>query len=134
MTTDTPGLGGVALDTGLTLIIATRKGIFFLQPDPDRSSWRLTDPVFLGHIINHAVLDPRDGRTLLAAARTGHLGPTVFRSEDGGRSWSEARRPPAFNKAGPGEKPRVISHTFWLTPGHKSEPGVWWAGSSPQAL
>ena len=29
----------------------------------------------LGHIINHLVLDPRDGRTLLAAANTGHLGP-----------------------------------------------------------
>ncbi len=127
-------LGGVELNAGLTLITATRKGIFFLQPDPDRSSWRLFEPVFLGHIVNHAVLDPRDGRTILAAARTGHLGPTIFRSEDGGRTWTEARRPPAFDKAGPGETPRVISHTFWLTPGHAAEPDVWWAGSSPQAL
>ena len=45
------------------------------------------------------LLDPRDRRTLLVAARTGHLGPTVFRSADFGRSWREAKRPPAFPKA-----------------------------------
>ena len=33
-------------------------------------------------------VDPRDGKTMLAAARTGHLGPTVFRSQDNGRTWS----------------------------------------------
>jgi len=62
------------------------------------------------------------------------LGPTIFRSTDAGRTFSEATRPPAFDKAGPGERPRVMSHTFWLTPGHPDEPGVWFAGSSPQAL
>ncbi|MGD8831518.1 MAG: hypothetical protein PVF57_13020 [Pseudomonadales bacterium] len=125
---------GAALSTGLALVVSTRKGIFFLQPDTARRQWQLSGPVFLGHIVNHAVLDPRDGRTLLAAARTGHLGPTLFRSEDAGQTWEEARRPPAFDKAGAGEKPRVLSHTFWLTPGHSSEPGTWYAGSSPQAL
>ncbi len=125
---------GPALQTGQTLIVSTRKGLFFLTPEAERSSWHLSEPVFLGHIINHAVLDPRDGKTLLAAARTGHLGPTLFRSTDAGRSWQESRRPPAFAKAGPGETPRVLSHTFWLTPGHNSQPGVWYAGSSPQAL
>jgi photosystem II stability/assembly factor-like uncharacterized protein len=116
------------------LIVSTRKGVFFLQADGGRTTWHLTEPVFLGHIVNHTVLDPRDGRTMLAAARTGHLGPTIFRSEDAGRTWNEARQPPAFDKAGPGEKGRVMSHTFWLTPGHATEPGVWFAGSSPQAL
>ena len=47
------------------------------------------------------MLDPRDGKTLLAAARTGHLGPTVFRSTDNGKTWKEAATPPAF-EAGPG--------------------------------
>jgi len=124
---------GVRLDSGLTLIVSTRKGVFFLQPKAG-AAWQLSEPVFLGHIINHTVLDPRDGRTLLAAALTGHLGPTVFRSEDAGQTWTEARQPPAFDKAAPGETPRVISHTFWISPGHPDEPGTWWAGSSPQAL
>jgi photosystem II stability/assembly factor-like uncharacterized protein len=125
---------GSDIEQGRTLLVATRKGLFPLQTDASRERWRLCEPLFLGHIINHAVLDPRDGRTLLAAAVTGHLGPTVFRSEDAGRSWHEAVRPPAFDKAAAGEKARVVHHTFWLTPGHASEPGVWWAGTSPQAL
>jgi photosystem II stability/assembly factor-like uncharacterized protein len=112
------------------LLVATRKGLWSLASDAARNAWKLTGPQFLGHIIHHAVLDPRDGRTLLAAARTGHLGPTVFRSADAGRTWKEANRPPAFgDSAG-----RVVDHTFWLTPGHPSEPGIWFAGTSPQGL
>ena len=112
------------------LLIATRKGLWTLASDPARNAWKLNGPQFLGHIVHHAMLDPRDGRTLLAAARTGHLGPTVFRSTDGGRTWKEATRPPAFAE-GSG---RVVDHTFWLTPGHASEPGVWYGGTSPQGL
>ena len=125
---------GVQLRSGATLVIATRKGVFFLQREGDGMPWRLSEPVFLGHIINHALIDPRDGTTLLAGARTGHLGPTIFRSRDAGATWTEATRPPAFDKAGPGEQPRVVSHTFWLTQGHIDEPDVWYAGTSPQAL
>jgi hypothetical protein len=34
------------------------------------------------------VADPREPRTLLAGARTGHLGPTIFHSDDGGWRWT----------------------------------------------
>jgi hypothetical protein len=91
-------------------------------------------PHFLGEVVNHAVLDPRDRRTLLAAVRAGHLGPTVFRSTDFGRTWKEAARPPAFGKAAPGEEGDAVAHVFWLTPGHASQPGRWYAGTSPQGL
>jgi len=67
---------------------------------------------------------------MLAAARTGHLGPTIFRSRDRGRTWHEAQQPPAFRQG----SERVVDHTFWLTPGHASQPGIWYAGSSPQGL
>lgn len=116
------------------LTVATRKGAWLFHADAARAHWRVDGPHFLGHIINHAVLDPRDGRTLLAAATTGHLGPTVFRSTDLGRSWREAERPPAFAKAPAGAPGRAVDHTFWLTPGHPEQPGVWYAGSSPQGL
>jgi len=115
-------------------LVATRKGAWLFHGDGARRSWRADGPHFLGHVVHHLVLDPRDGRTLLAAARTGHLGPTVFRSTDRGRSWTEAARPPAFPKAPEGEQGRVVDHTFWLTPGHASEPGAWYAGTSPQGL
>jgi photosystem II stability/assembly factor-like uncharacterized protein len=116
------------------LLVATRKGAWFYHGDAARRTWQADGPHFLGHIISHVVLDPRDGRTLLAAAKTGHLGPTVFRSTDFGRSWKEAARPPAFAKSSNGEKSRTVNHTFWLTPGHSSERDIWYAGTSPQGI
>ena len=117
----------------LVLLVATRKGAWLFHTDSARRSFRLDGPHFLGHIFNHIVLDPRDRRTLLAAAKTGHLGPTIFRSTDRGKTWKEAARPPAFARAADG-KGRSVDHTFWLTPGHVSQPGVWFAGTSPQGL
>lgn len=126
---------GVSPASGpVALLVATRKGAFILKADRARRTWKLSEPIFLGQIVHHLVLDPRDGRTMLMAARTGHLGPTVFRSADGGRTWKEASRPPAFPKAPEGRKGQVVDHTFWLTSGHASEPGAWYAGTSPQGL
>jgi hypothetical protein len=116
------------------VLVATRKGAWLYHGDTARKTWRVDGPHFLGHIVSHLVLDPRDGRTLLAAAKTGHLGPTIFRSTDLGRTWTEATRPPAFPKVPEGQKGRVVDHTFWLTPGHASEANAWYAGTSPQGL
>jgi photosystem II stability/assembly factor-like uncharacterized protein len=141
-----------------TLWIGTRKGAFSLRPDAKRKSWKLSGPEFLGHVIHHIVQDPREPKTLLMAAKTGHLGPTVFRSGDRGRTWREAGQPPAFrkvpeganggeqasgekaadDKAGGGkaggQKALSVERVFWLTPGHASERGTWYAGSSPAGL
>ncbi len=116
------------------VLVATRKGAWLFHGDSTRKKWRVDGPHFLGHTISHLVLDPRDQRTLLAAAKTGHLGPTVFRSTDMGRTWKEAAQPPAFAKVPEGEKGRSVDHTFWLTPAHVNEPNVWYAGTSPQGL
>jgi hypothetical protein len=117
---------------GTVLVIGTRKGLWLLAADRARSRWSVAGPMFLGHIVNHAALDPRDGRSLVAGISTGHLGPTVFRSHDLGRTWYEASKPPAFPT---GERlGRSVKSVFWLTPGHASQPGVWYAGASPQAL
>jgi photosystem II stability/assembly factor-like uncharacterized protein len=115
------------------VLVATRKGAWIFHGDAARRKWRADGPHFLGHNVSHLVLDPRDGRTLLAAAKTGHLGPTIFRSTDLGKNWKEAAKPPAFAKAGDGTG-RAVDHTFWLTPSIASEPGVWYAGTSPQGL
>jgi len=127
--------GSLTLTTGpVTLLIATRKGAWFLKGDSARKSWGIEGPVFLGHIVYHIVPDPRDQGTLLLAARTGHLGPTVFRSTDAGKTWKEASQPPAFAKAPAGQTGRVVDHVFWLAPGHQNESDVWYAGTSPQGL
>lgn len=120
--------------TRVLLLVATRKGAWLLHGDTKRKTWAIDGPHFLGHTISHVQLDPRDGRTLLAAAKTGHLGPTVFRSTNFGRSWKEAQQPPAFAQTSGGLPGRSVDHTFWLTPGHASEPDSWYAGTSPQGL
>ncbi len=117
----------------LRVLVATRKGLFVLASDARRRRWSLEGPHFLGEIVHHAVLDPRDGRTALAAVRAGHLGPTLYRSKDAGRTWTEAVRPPAFPKAAPG-RGESVSHVFWLAPAHADEPRRWYAGTSPQGL
>ena len=121
------------------LLVGTRKGAFFLNADAARRSFSIDGPHFLGHIIHHLVLDPRDGRTMLMASKTGHLGPTIFLSNDRGRSWAEAKRPPAFPKAPEGalvngHRPLAVDFTFHLTPGHPSEPNVWFAQTCPPGL
>ncbi len=118
----------------VVILVATRKGAWFFQGDIRRKTWRAEGPHFLGHTISHVQLDRRDGRTLLAAARTGHLGPTIFRSTNFGRTWKEAQQPPAFAKPTGALPARSVDHTFWLTPGHASERDTWYAGTSPQGL
>jgi len=119
-------------EMALQLYIATRKGIWVATADADRKTWSLRGPTFLGQQCHHVVLDPRDRKTLLAASRQWHLGPTVFRSTDLGETWKEATTPPQFPKGEP--RGRAVDHVFWLTPGHSSEPSVWYVGTSPKGL
>ncbi|MFN0110458.1 MAG: WD40/YVTN/BNR-like repeat-containing protein [Blastocatellia bacterium] len=125
-------------DKSVALLVATKKGAFILTSDAKRKTWQTKGPIFLGNIVHHVMLDPRDGKTMLIAAKTGHLGPTVYRSTNQGKTWKEAAKPPAFPKAAANgsesQKGRTVDHVFWLTPGHASEPKVWYAGTSPQGL
>ncbi|HUP76608.1 MAG TPA: hypothetical protein VM282_26475 [Acidimicrobiales bacterium] len=118
--------------TGGVLLVGTRKGVFTVAADESREKWTVSDPMFLGHIAQHVVLDPREGRRMVLATRTGHLGPTVFHSDDLGATWTESTRPPAFRSGD--QFQRSVQSVFWLTPGHADEPGVWYAGATPQGL
>ena len=103
----------------MRLMIGTRKGAFFLKDG------KLSEPLFLGNEVHHVA---GRGKTILLAARTGHLGPTLYRSPDGGRTWKESRKPPTFAKRKNG---RSVHHTFWLTPAGGR---TWYAGTSPPGL
>ena len=117
-----------------TVWIGARKGAFALRSDERRREWKLSGPQFLGHVVHHIVPDPRNPKVVLIAAKTGHLGPTVFRSSDRGKNWKEAAQPPAFRKATEGENGRAVERVFWLTPAQASESRVWYAGASPIGL
>jgi hypothetical protein len=118
----------------IRLLIGTRKGAWIFRDDGARDNWSIEGPIHLGQIISHLVVDRRTGGTMLMAAAAGHLGPTIFRSADDGKTWVEARRPPAFDKVADPAAARAVDHTFWLECGHRDEPGVWWAGTSPPGL
>ncbi len=128
------GTESAGVKRGVSLLVGTRKGAFLVHGDRDRKQWRLDGPHFLGSMVNDVALDPRDGDTLLLAAKPGHIGPTIYRRHRGEHRWQEAVRPPAFARAAAGEAGRVVDHVFCLAPGHASEPGVWYAGTSPVGL
>src|SRR5690606_15833352 len=106
------------------LLVGTKKGAWILKSDDKRSGWTCSEPILFGHDINHFVGDGQDNKILMVAAKTGHLGPTVYRSLDGGKTFKEASRPPAFRKSDAPDA-KSVERVICLTPGHKSEPGVW---------
>ncbi|OLS25010.1 MAG: hypothetical protein HeimC2_20650 [Candidatus Heimdallarchaeota archaeon LC_2] len=112
----------------IKICIGTKKGAFILTATQNRNDWKLSEPIYFGNVIYHFVCDKRNPNRMLIAAKTGHLGPTVFISNDRGISWNESKQPPRFS----GEK--TVNFIFWLTPGHASETDVWYAGTSPQGL
>lgn len=123
-------------------IIGTKKGAWPLRrTGAGPTDWRADAPWFFGCEVHVIVQDPRGSGTLLAAVSTGHLGPTVHRSTDGGKTWKEVARPPKFKTAeeyansaldadDPRRKGRAVQHVFCFAPGHASTPGRWYAGTS----
>ena len=123
------------------LLIGTIKGGFLLEADEARRSWKLNGPFVLGSRVHDFRVDPRDGKSLLMTSTGGHLGPTIYRSTNRGRTWKEAARPPRFAKAtrknpedGKTSRGKSLRYNFWLEPGHAEEQGTWYAGTSPIGL
>ena len=129
-----------AKQAGVAVLVGTKKGLWILRADAKRKQWATEGPHFYGCIVNHAVVDPRDNKTILASVRTGHLGPTLYRSTNGGKKWEELNgqlpkfKPGETLPGDPKQKPRVVEHIFWLEPGAPGEKGVWYAGTSPAGL
>lgn len=118
----------------IEILVGTRKGAFIFRADAARRAWECQGPMQLGAIVNHLVRDRRGSGTLLMGAKTGHLGPTVMRSTDAGKTWQEATKPPAFPAEPDRKDAPAVDAVFWIEAGHASQPGVWWAGTIPHAL
>lgn len=124
------------------LLVGTAKGGFLLAGDAARKSWKLHGPFLLGQKVYDVRADPRDGKTILMTATGGHLGPTIYRSTNRGKSWKEVARPPRFGTLPKGKKPQeatasrgfVVKTNFFLAAGHADEKGVWYCGTSPSGL
>jgi len=116
-----------------TILVSTRKGLFFVEDG------RVARVAFLGEPVTGALRDPRGG-ALYAALRLGHFGVHLHRSRDEGRTWEELPAPaypegPTDEKDGFGRPwPWKLDMIWILEPGHASEPGVLWAGTIPGGL
>ena len=83
---------------GETLVlVGTRKGLFLFH-SRDRKRWQSIGPYFEGETVRHAVLDPRDGKTILAGVTSEHWGPVVMRSKNFGGKWVHGTEGPRFSK------------------------------------
>ncbi len=111
------------------VLVGTRKGAFIFQSDSKRRRWKMTGPFFESCSVFHMIFDRRDG-TIYAAVNSSHFGPTIFRSQNFGRSWKQAKNPPRFSE-GSGLK---VENVWHIEPGHTNEIGVVFAGTAPGAL
>ena len=64
------------------LLVGTREGLWMLATVADRRAWWVSEPAFLGHIVTHAVLDPRDQRRLVAADRRAYRDTSTQTSDE----------------------------------------------------
>ena len=60
----------------VTLYVGTKKGAWIFRGDGARKKWKVEGPHLIGQQVNHVIPDPRDSKTVLMAAKPGHLGPT----------------------------------------------------------
>jgi hypothetical protein len=76
--------------TDITILIGTTKGAFLLHGDNSRDKWRLSGPHCDGWPINHVIGDPATGN-IWAGGGNAWNGAGVWRSADGGESWTLAK-------------------------------------------
>lgn len=131
------------------LIVGTKKGGFVYTSDEKRQRWELSDPILPGWSIYHGAADTRDSSPrFYLAANHWAWGPSVAKSTDL-KEWDyrsqnlkfpdDMKSPNPGGQSGiPGEwqnTPQgVIGNVWAITPGHKSEPGVVFAGTQPAGL
>jgi putative MATE family efflux protein len=114
-------------------MVATRKGAWLFHGDARRKAWRSTARTSWA---TSSATCARPARRPHAAGRGEDRppGPTDLPLHRLRPQLEGGRQPPAFANAASGLPARAVDHTFWLTPGHASERGSWYAGTSPQGL
>lgn len=74
----------------VSVLVGSTKGAFVLSSDNSRKDWALSGPHCGGWNINHVLGDPATG-TLWAAGGSDWTGAGVWRSTDGGATWTLAK-------------------------------------------
>ncbi|OON71807.1 WD40/YVTN/BNR-like repeat-containing protein [Streptomyces tsukubensis] len=112
------------------LTVGTRKGLFIGRRRDGR--WKLDGPFFNAQAIYSTAIDTRSGvPRLLAGGDSTHFGPSVFHSDDLGRTWTEPKRPAVKF---PKDTDSSLERVWQLHPAGPAAPGVVYAGTEPAAL
>ncbi|MEV6122133.1 exo-alpha-sialidase [Streptomyces sp. NPDC052077] len=116
--------------TETLLAVGTRKGLFIGRRRG--GTWEFDgSPHFNAQAVYSVALDLRgDTPRLLAGGDSTHWGPSVFHSDDLGRTWREPRRPAVRF---PPDTGASLERVWQLHPA-EAEPGVVYAGTEPAAL
>lgn len=109
------------------LLVGTTKGAFILQSDPERRDWAINGPLCEGWPIHDLIAEPGSG-AILAAGGSPWYGPAVWRSEDGGTSWTHSSEGLTY---GEGEDVTPITTVWSLATGPD---GTVYAGVEPAGL
>jgi photosystem II stability/assembly factor-like uncharacterized protein len=98
----------------ILLLVGTKKGAFILESGPDRATWEIRGPSCEGYPIHDINHDPASG-VLYAGGGSAWFGPTVFRSDDLGASWTQSSSGLTYGEEGP-----KITAVWNVTPVHGS--------------
>lgn len=116
----------------LILTVGTRKGLFIGRKRGATGTWQFDEsPYFNAQAIYSAAIDTRGSTPrLLVGGDSSHFGPSVFHSDDLGRTWTEPAKPAVkFPKDTGASLERV-----WQLHPATAEPDVVYAGTEPAAL
>ncbi|WP_424846725.1 WD40/YVTN/BNR-like repeat-containing protein [Streptomyces sp. SAI-129] len=116
--------------TEVLLAVGTRKGLFIGRRRG--GTWEFDEsPYFNAQAVYSVALDTRgDTPRLLAGGDSAHWGPSVFHSDDLGRTWTEPATPAVKF---PKETGASLERVWQLHPA-AAEPDVVYAGTEPAAL
>ncbi len=125
----------------VVVLAGTKRGLFVLESDRKRASWRLGGPHLKGWQVYHAVVDARGTPRVHAAVLSGTFSVTTASGDLASMKLDAAKKPPIPPKLLPGQlkfirkfklpsEPRI----WHVEPGRAGEKGVLYAGTAPAAL
>jgi hypothetical protein len=114
------------------LLIGTDKGVVVGRSDRSRQNWELEPLQLMMSSVYGLGIDRRRATPrLFASATSEHWGPTLFHSDDMGRSWTE---PEAAPVAFPADSGVALIRIWQVVAGIESQPDLVYAGVEPHAL
>ena len=77
------------------VLIGSKKGAFVLESDSERRDWRVRGPLCEHWPLTHVAADLADG-TIYATGGNAWFGPAVWKSNDGGTTWTHSSQVSAY--------------------------------------